>query len=171
MKIYAVKKENPYAADGVPQASAPRFEAYLVAPEGNETVQFSFVYEGKEEGGEMSYDNVKGEYFYACSLDASHLSQIPCAIRYGSEELSLTATSVLDENTLTPQEALARLQEADGEIFTSLTDEYGFAGEIYMRLLFEEAPYYYVGVVDREGNVHAFLLNGKTGKILARREG
>lgn len=52
-----------------------------------------------------------------------------------------------------------------------MTDEYGFAGEIYLRLLYEDAPYYYVGVVSKGGKTTAFLLNGKTGKLLAKREG
>ena len=51
-----------------------------------------------------------------------------------------------------------------------MTDKYGFAGEIYIRLLYEEAPYYYVGIIDRSGGCNAFLMNAETGKILARRQ-
>ncbi len=169
LKIYSVVKESPYCADGVAQPSAPRFEAYLVAPSGDKTTSISFFANGKEYGGEMSYDNVRGQYFYACTLDASSLSQVDCNLLYGEREVTLTAKSVLTEKTLSPTAILERLQTECPQVFSALTDEYGFAGEIYLRLLYEDSPFYYVGVIDREGNIQAFLLNAETGKILARR--
>ena len=50
-----------------------------------------------------------------------------------------------------------------------MTDKYGFSGEIYLRLIYEDSPYYYVGIIERNGTVHAFLINAQTGKILAKR--
>ncbi len=169
LKIYSVVKESPYHADGVAQPAAPRFEAYLVAPSGDKTVTLSFPANGREYGGEMSYDNVKGEYFYACALDASALPSIECKILYGEREVTLTAKSVLTEHTLSPEVVLNKLKGECPDVFSALTDEYGFAGEIYLRLLYEDSPFYYVGVIDRAGNIQAFLLNAETGKILARR--
>ena len=52
----------------------------------------------------------------------------------------------------------------------SMTDKYGFTGEIYIRLIYEDAPYYYVGIIDRNGTINAFLLNATSGKILAKRQ-
>ncbi len=169
LKIYSVVKESPYSPDGVAQPSAPRFEAYLVAPSGDKTVSLSFLAGGKEYGGEASYDNVKGEYFYACPLDASALSQVECKILYGEREVTLTAKSVLTDKTLSPTSILQKLRAERPQVFSALTDEYGFAGEIYLRLLYEDSLFYYVGVIDREGNTQAFLLNAETGKILAQR--
>ena len=57
------------------------------------------------------------------------------------------------------------------ELLKTLTNGKEFAGELYVRILYENVPYFYVGVVDRKGNVTAFLLDGKTGKILAKRSG
>ena len=51
-----------------------------------------------------------------------------------------------------------------------MTDKYGFTGEIYLRLIYEETAYYYVGIIDRNGNIYAFLVNAQTGKILAKRQ-
>ncbi len=170
LKIYAVRKESPYAADGVAQPTAPRFEAYLIAPSGDKTTKLYFTVDEKKQGGEMSYDGVKGEYFYGCSLDVSSLSAIDCLLVYGDEEVRLTATSVLTKNTLAPKTALGKLHEACSEPFAALTDEYGFSGEIYVRLIYEDSPYYYVGIIDRDGEIEAFLLNAETGAILARRQ-
>ena len=171
LKIYAANKENPYAMDGLAQETAPRFEAYLLAPEGNQTVTLHFSLDGQTLGGEMSYDNVKSEYYYTCTLDVSQQKELLCTLSYGEEKIDLTAKSVRTEKTLTPRAALNALKAENPAPFTDLTDEYGFSGEIYLRLLYEDAPYYYIGIINREGKTHAFLMNAETGKILASRVG
>ena len=170
LRIYATVKESPYTPDGVPRECFSRLEAYLLAPEGDKTVCLSIQIDGQTQDGEMSYDNVKGEYYYACSLDVSTLSSIPCAITYGEEKIELVASSVLTTETISPQAALEKVKAENPELFSSMTDKYGFAGEIYIRLLYEDSPYYYVGVINRSGGCSAFLLNAETGKLLAKRE-
>ncbi len=169
MRVYAVTRENPYEPDGIPKTLSTRVEAYLVAPEGNQTCTISFTFDGKEYGGEMSFDNVKTEYYFSCSLDVSAATALPCRIQYGERELTLNALSVRTEDTLTPKHVLNNLETEHSDLFSSLTDKYGFAGEIYVRFIYEDAPYYYVGIIDRNRNTHAFLINAKTGKILAKR--
>ncbi len=170
LRIYAVEKETPYVMDGIPQEVSPRFEAYLVAPSGDQTVNLRFEKDGENMGGEMSYDNVKCEYFYSCTLDVSALKEIPCTVTYGDKEVALTAISVLTDTTLAPKTVLGKIVEENAELFSSLTDDFGFAGEIYLRLIHEDSAYYYIGVISREGKVNAFLMNAETGKILAKRE-
>lgn len=170
LRIYAVMKESPYAMDGIPRETFSRLEAHMVAPEGNKTATITLQVGENSYTGEMSYDMVKGEYYYACNADLSSCKELLCLIEYGDEQKEITATSVLNENTITPQAALKELQSKRKELFSSLTDKHGFAGEIYLRLLFEGSPYYYIGVIDRNGNCNAFLMNAETGKILAHRQ-
>ena len=170
IKIYGVAKETPYVADGIPKEITTRTEIYFIAPEGNQNCTISFTVDGKEYGGEMSFDNVKTEYFLSCTLDISACESIPCTITYGDKHLELNALSVLKQDTLTPQDVLTIIQTESSELFESMTDKYGFTGEIYIRLIYEDAPYYYVGIIDRNGTINAFLLNATSGKILAKRQ-
>ena len=169
LRIYAVDKENPYLPDGVPHEKNTRVEVYLTAPEGKETCNVFFTLDGQEYGGEMSYDSVKAEYFFSCTLDVSAVKALPCRVEYGKQTLTLNALSIRQEATMDATSLLKTLKSTESDLFSSLTDEYGFAGEIYIRLIYEENPYYYVGIIDRKGNIHAFLLNAQTGKILAKR--
>ena len=169
LRIYAVSKEYPYLSDGIVQERSTRLEAYLVAPEGDEACEITITVDGKGYGGEMSFDNVKTEYYYSCALDVSAKTELPCEIVYGEERYQLNAQSVKTNEVLAPDSILHKLQNAEQELFSSLTDKYGFAGEIYLRLLYEGAPYYYVGIIDRNNGINAFLLDAKTGKILAKR--
>ena len=170
LRVYAVTKEYPYAADGVANDATTRAEFYLIAPSGDKECSLSFTVGGETYGGDTSYDNVKGEYYYSCSLDIAKTKEIPCVFTYGETELSLTAISVIDESAYTPEKALQTLVDAEKPLFDEWTDEYGFVGEIYLRLIHEDAPYYYIGLIDRNGKIVAFLMNAHTGKILAKRE-
>ncbi len=170
LRVYAVSKESPYATDGVARERSSRLEAYLTAPSGADDYAISFTVLGNDYGGDMSYDNVKREYFYSCTLDIAEVKELDCTFSFGEKTLTLTACSVVDEDTISPRAALDIVCNERPELFQALTDEYGFAGEIYLRLLYEDSPYYYIGVIDREGKTQAFLLNAKTGKILAQRE-
>lgn len=169
VRIYAVSKESPYLPDGVPHERNTRIEVYVSAPEGKDACHFYFTFDGQKYGGEMSYDNVKAEYFYACTLDISKVETLPCRIEYGAQTIELNALSIRQENTLSAQEILKKLKDAECELFENMTDKYGFAGEIYIRLIYEENPYYYVGIIDKAGKINAFLLNAQTGKLLAKR--
>lgn len=170
LRIFSVNKEHPYAADGIPKETSSRAEFYLTTPSGDKTCNITFNINNQSYGGEMSYDNVKAEYYYSCTLDISALSEIDCHIEYGDAISNLKALSVLNSNTLPPDNILNNLIHSEKTLFDSMTDKYGFSGEIYIRLIYEEAPYYYVGVINREGSIHAFLINAQSGKILARRQ-
>ena len=170
LRIYALEKENPYEADGIKKQTSLLTEVYFSAPEGDKDCQLTFTIQNRQFGGDMSYDNVKAEYYYSCTLDISSAKEIPCEIIYGNKTLSFTAKSVLNESDLSAKEILNLLVASEKELFSSMTDKYGFQGEIYIRLIYEDAPYYYIGVIDRNEKVFAFLLNAKTGKILAKRQ-
>ena len=170
LRIFSVKKESPYISDGIAQPCNERTEVYLVAPQGDKSCQISFTVNGKNYGGEMSFDNVKAEYYYYCPLDTSALTDIFVQIYYGETQVELTAKTVLNKDTLPPFDVLSILLNAEKELFDGLTDKYGFAGEIYIRLIYEDAPYYYVGIIERTGKITAFLINATSGKILAKRK-
>lgn len=170
LRIYAVEKEYPYTADGVKRETSQRAELYLLAPSGDKNYAVEFSVNGVKQSGDMSFDNVKAEYYYSCATDISACTELKVQISCEEEVQEFTAVSVKNANTLSPDEALNELVKAENGIFTELTDKYGFAGEIYIRLIYEEKPYYYIGIIDRNGNTTAFLMNAETGKVLAKRQ-
>ena len=170
LRIYSVRKESPYAADGVPREVSARTEIYLTAPEGVADCHIHFLVNGERQGGELSYDNVRSEYYLFLTLDTSAFQTLSCQIRYGEKTYDLDAVSVLDGEEISPETILQTVKTESAELFAAMTDKYGFTGEIYIRLIFEDSPYYYVGVIDRNGGICAHLINAKTGKVLAKRQ-
>lgn len=169
LRACSLEKESPYVADGIPCEKNVRTEIYIVAKGIDEHISIFFQVGENKYGGETSYDNVKGEYFFACPVSTAHLSALNFSICYGEEVIHGCATSVCPAETLSAKEVLHSVIAAEKELFNSLTDKYGFAGEIYMRLLYEDAPFYYVGVINRKSEVTAFLVNAVTGRVLAKR--
>ena len=169
LRIYSVQKESPYAADGIANESTARTEIFLNAPTSTQNYAIYIKIEGTNYGGELSYDNVKAEYFLSFSLNVSEYKELPCLLSYEGKEIALTAISVLCEETISAKTVLDNVQAYEPELFASMTDKYGFKGEIYLRLLYEDAPYYYVGIIKKNGDIYAFLVNATNGKVLARR--
>ena len=170
LRVYAVEKEYPYIADGVKRETSVRTEIYLLAPSGDKNYEIAFTINGVTHSGEMSFDNVKAEYYYSCSSDISLSEKLTVSISHGEIVKEFTAVSVTTADTLSPEKALQTLIKTENGLFEDMTDKYGFAGEIYIRLIYEEKPYYYIGIIDRNGNTTAFLMNAETGKVLAKRQ-
>lgn len=170
LRAYAVEKEYPYTPDGIRRDVTKRAEIYFVAPSGEKNCSVSFCADGNTYGGEAAYDNVKAEYFFSVSADLSNLQSLEFKVEYGEEKFSLTASTVKRESTLTPRQVLEKLRENEPSVFTELTTSDGFVGEIYIRLISENEPYYYIGLIEKSGKIQAYLLNSDTGKILAKRE-
>ena len=62
------------------------------------------------------------------------------------------------------------MRTAESDRFAALTSGGSFAGELYVRLLYDnERCFYYVGLTDRNGNTYAMLTDAETGEIIATR--
>lgn len=170
LKIYAATRENPYVADGVPREPVPKTEVFLTAAETTEAPVIALAVNGREYGGDMSFDNAKTVYYYSCTLDSSECVSIPVRVTYKGTTVETNAVSVKTETTLSPRAALETVLKSESEKINSMTDKNGFAGEFYIRLICEDELYYYVGIVDRNGKILSLLLNAESGKILAKRE-
>lgn len=169
VKVYSSEKETPYLCDGIKRKTAPRTEIFLTAESGEKTYYVYCTINGKKYGGDMSYDNVKSVYFYTLTLDVSDLLELPLQIEYDGGMVELTAKSVKETGLLSARQIVEKVRVAEGETFKNMTKNGVFQGEIYVRLIYENGLYYFVGVIDKSGKTLALLCDGKTGKILAKR--
>ena len=170
LKIYSTEREYPYAADGIKRETSHVTEVFFAAESGEKTYSVSFHYDGKSYGGECSYDAVKSRYYFSCAADLSNAQALAIELQSGETTYALNAVSVLTEQTLSGREIVQKTAEKEKDLFSSLTDNKRFFGEIYLRVLFEEKVYYYLGIVTESGKIHSFLLDGTTGNIIAKRQ-
>jgi len=168
LKIYAVDKEYPYCADGFVGEVTSRIEVYFTVKNGG--LPCNITIKNEDINGEMSYDSVDGSYYFSSPADFSTYSSVNLAIVHGSDSFDISAPSVKTAETLSPTQIISKLCDASPDTFTALSADGDFAGEIYLRLIYESAPYYYVGVVGRDKKTTAFLLDAVSGEVLATKQ-
>ena len=169
VKAHNLEREYPYVADGYKSEMNCRVEIFVSATAEVNCCEIYFFASGFQHGGEASYDGVKRQFYFSCAADVANASSLQVRIRLDGTEKELTLRSVKTPDLLPLSELLNRLFSTESELQKKLTENGELACELYVRILYEDAPYFYVGVVDRKGTIHAFLLHGKTGEILAKR--
>lgn len=175
LSAYSYLREQPLLSDGATGKTERVAEFYFTAKDGSETYVLHYVLSdtGKEGGGEMSYDDVKRQYYFICSEDLSDITALKATVKKQKtgEEISFGANSAKTAETLSPREILSVFENAESEKISSLKNNGVFTGEIRMRLIIsEKKTYYYVGLISENGTTFSYLLDGETGRILARRE-
>lgn len=176
LTVYSYLREQPYLDDGAAGTTERIAAFYFTRKDGSSTFLISFTAQGgenKESGGEMSYDDVKKQYYYMCSLDLSEAAELPVTVKNAKtgKEYAFTAKTVKTPNTLSPRAALSAFENAESQMLAPLKHDGDFEGEIRIRLIESEGKtYYYVGVISADKVNVSYLLDGETAKILAKHE-
>lgn len=161
------EREYPYADDGI---ACPRSNLAEISLTATTSADYSVFVTGESEwGGETSYCNVRGDYYYSQGLDVFPEGKVAMRVVWGEETREIVATSVKTEKTISPEEALNFALEHEKETVARMTADDVFGGEFRVRLLRRDETYYYVGIVDKTGRTVSLLLNSETGEVLARR--
>lgn len=165
-KIYCVEREQPYLSDGICGEMCKIVEVYASFPAAYESVEVTV--EGFS--GEMNYVAVDRQFTLSYSADPFSSDGVNVKLAYGKEQKTFRALNVADGGTMTCEQAVRCAADHDKELFESLKRKNGFSGEIYVRLLYDEGCYYYVGVCDRDKNVSAYLVDGVKGKVISKKK-
>ena len=168
------EREYPYLADGYVGNMTKIFEVVLTAPDNTKTYAIQFTIGQKQYSAELSFDSVR--MIHSCSQtierpEEASITFIVTDIDSDSAPVAtVTASDIRSDEMLPLGRLLEKVQSAEQSHFGALTSGKNFAGEIYVRLLYENKQcYYYVGIIDRTGNTYAILADAVSGGILATR--
>ena len=127
-------------------------------------------------GGEVlssafAADAVTGEYKTFIETETYFEKELTVTVISGSDKTPVTLYSILPENCMSYKRTLDVLSEKQQPLLNAYRDSDGFNAELYMRIFIKnDAPYWYVGIVDKSGKIKALVINGITGELLAVRE-
>lgn len=169
-------REYPYLSDGNVGDMTTLFEVTLAAADNTKTYEVSFTCGGTDYTAQLSYDSVRMVHRWSQSMEEPTEGEIAFTVRDAddaeSESVTVTATTLRGGNVLSPADLLDSVSARTEQFDALRTENGGFAGEIYIRLLAsEEGCLYYIGIIDRSGNTYAILADAETGEILAAHEG
>ncbi len=166
LKIYLSDKETPYMSDGVKGEMSTVCEVYYYCEKTPDEVEIDLG----GMGGEMNYLSVSRSFYLSFTCDKSFGAKASANLTIDGNQTTIEANSVSEEGAIDGETALKCVREYDNKQFEKLTDGNSFKGEIAIRLLYDEGCYYYVGICNREGDTHAYLLDASDGKIIAERD-
>lgn len=166
IKIYRTAKETPYSADGYKGEITELTEIFVKVERGAKEVEIDVG----GDGGEMNYNAVENDYYLSFTGGEFEKNSCVVTLTVDKNEREYTLTNVLYGGVMDGKSALGCALEYDGETFAALTENGAFLGEIFIRLLYDDGCYYYVGVCDRNKNISAYLVDGVQGKIIASRK-
>ncbi len=165
-KIHCTLRETPYLSDGIKGEVTPVVEFYFNPQKTYNEVEV----EAGNFRGEMNYLAVTKSYYLSFTGDNFNAATVDIKLTLDGKETAFKAATALYDGVIDARTALKCVTEYDGELFASLSEGRAFKGEIYIRLLYDDGCYYYVGVCDRAGNTTAYLVDGENGRVIAQKK-
>ena len=166
-------KEEPFVNDGKVGKLNYQLTFNLIdKPADQTTYSVSITFNEKNYSATFKNNPITNNLKAVILVDDFDLNNFNAKISFGSSEETISLTSLVPENTLTPTVALQKLLEEQTALIESFYDSEGnFNAEIYMRILIkDDKPYYYIGFASGKEKLKALLVDGITGKTLAIRE-
>lgn len=166
IKIFCVKKEQPFSADGYKGEVCDIIEIYVTLAKNPQELEVSV----ENLGGEMNYQAVTRQYYLSFSAAPFNKSGVIVTLTADGKAGTFAALSVKYNGVMSCESAVLCVAEYANELFEGMTSNGLFDGEIFVRLLYDDGCYYYVGVCNKEKRITAFLIDGERGKVIAKKE-
>lgn len=166
IKLQCVNKEQPFAADGYKGETCDLVEIFVTLQKNPQELEVSV--EGF--GGEMNYQAVTRQYYLSYSSAPFDKSGVEVTLTADGKSETYTALSVKHDGVMSCEKAVLCVADYASELFASLVSNNIFDGEIFVRLLYDDGCYYYVGICDKSKHITAFLIDGERGKVIAKKE-
>jgi hypothetical protein len=166
-------KETPYNNDGDVKTRVYILHFILLDKEIEQaTYTLTMQFNGFDYSTQFKLNPVTHVASTDLEINDFALKSFNVTVNCGSENETITLSSTLPENTITPQTALESIYKHQKSLVDSFYSSDGtFNAEIYLRVLVKDAkPYYYVGFGSGNNSLKAFLLDGLTGEVLAIRQ-
>ncbi len=164
--LNCTEREQPYAADGYRGDMCSLIEILVSFSHNPESVALGVG----EYSGEMNYESVENRYFLSFSAEAFESETVEVTLTCGGESNTYTCLGARTAGVMSCDDAVKCVIEYDRALFDGMTKNGVFAGEIFVRLLYDDGCYYYVGICGKDKKISAYLLDGERGKIIATKQ-
>ncbi len=169
--VYPEKRESPFIADSY----VGKLKKQLIVKIDDESsviddAEIILTYDKTTVSGSFSYNPIGGKY--VCVVDVNDLpttANINAVIKYSGKESEVLLSSAVSGNCISSKDALNSVKKHDNSTVENLFKNGKVEAEIHVRIMGDgRRNYYYVGFVSKQGT-YAYLVDGKTGNVLARR--
>ncbi len=168
--VYAERREVPFIADSyVGELKNVLIVKLENQNEMTDDASIEISYDKITKNGDFKYHPIGGKYITTIEVDKlPKNAQINAKLKCNGKEQDLLLVSTVSANSISFKEALNAVRKHDKKTTQKIFESGKVEAEIHVRIMADgERNYYYVGFVDKSGNTTAYLVDGKSGEILA----
>lgn len=170
--VYSGFKEKPYCHDGEKgetnlMLTVKLFEKQKI----DEQITIKIEYGGESYEKPLDYNPVSRALSCDAEVNSLPEKKLNLTVSYGETSVPVELESKLNPDTVSYTVALEKATSKAADFLRENSGAGAFNGEISIRLLCEnERNYYYVGFILKSGLKQAYLIDGKSGEILAEKK-
>ena len=172
LTVLVEEREDPFIADGF-VGTIKKVLTVKLEPKNHslDNAIVSLSFDGYNVEGDFIYSPISGKY--VAEIFTQKLPETPtisATIKSGENSYSLEVKTKVVSGNLSYTEILEKVREKDGKRVDELFNTTNVCTEIHIRLISEKNKnYYYVGFTNKSGKIYAYLVDAKTGEILAEK--
>lgn len=169
LTVYPEEKEYPFIYDG----NACERKKFITIKLDNlvgDEISAEFTINEETYGAQMTFQVLPNALI--CTIEVVSLPQnsLTVSVTENDSTVKVETKSVKINDTVSYKTAIKSVLNQRQSFIKSLKTHNVLQAEIQARLLYEDGKnYWYVGFADKKGNLTAFLIDGKDGKILAEK--
>lgn len=166
-------KEQPYKNDGIKGQTVSLLTFKLLNKETDDvTYTLSMELNGEILKGTFSLNPVSDSVTCELPTEDFNIKEFTVKVSFAGNTENIVMRSIIPENTITYSKALLTLAKSQSVLISHYMSEEGvFLAEIHARILVKDGKaYWYVGIVDKNADTKALLIDGTSGEVLAIRE-
>ena len=169
LTVYPEEKEYPFIYDGN-ACERKRFVTIKLDNLTSDEIYAEFVIDNETYGSQMVFQVLPNALM--CTVEVPTLPQksLTVSITQNDSIVKVNTKSVRIGDTVSYKTAINSVFKQKKDFIKTLKTHNVLQAEIQARLLCENGKnYWYIGFADKKGNLTAFLIDGKDGKILAEK--
>ncbi len=170
--VYLEQRETPFVSDGY----VGEMKNFLVirlekTGEALKDANIFISYDDVLVDSPFTYNPLNGKYTITEQVDRLPISKtLDVEVTDGESQVKLTLNSAVLDDTMEVNEVLKCVQKQDKQVVNSLFKNGKAGAEIRVRLLSGDGKnFYYVGFANAKKTI-AYLIDAKTGEILAKKD-
>ncbi len=172
LTAYVEEREEPFIIDGFVGEIKKVITVKLSSE--NRVINSASVklkFDGYECEGDFEYSLLSGKFTAEIIVDKLPEGPIVEAVfKCGEEEVSVQLKTKITSGNITYKEALESVKKYDSKTTDELFNNTSVSTEIHIRIISDNLKnYYYVGFATKSGDIYAYLVDGATGEVLAKK--
>ncbi len=172
LTVYLENREDPFIIDGF----VGEMKKVLVIKLHSEnrvinSASIKLNYDNYECCGDFEFSVLSGKYTAEIFVDElPKTPTVKATFSCGEETVEVELKSKAVSGNLSYKEILESVRKSDKELVDSLFNVTSVSTEIHIRLISDKYKnYYYVGLAEKTGKIHAYLVDAETGEVLAKK--